>query len=186
MDPRYPIGKFEAQPFSTEVKDRWLNDIKYLPTDLEMVVQNLDEYQLDTPYREGGWTVKQLVHHVADSHINAYTRFKLGLTEHTPSIKPYEEKKWALLKDVQTVPINISLTLLHALHQRWYAAIKDLTDDEWQFTVFHPSMNKNVTMWDLLGIYSWHGRHHTAHITTLKTKKKLVTIIMEDNLKWKR
>lgn len=167
MDPRYPIGKYEPQPFDNDLKERWLYDIKYLPTDLEMAITNLDEYQLDTPYREGGWTVKQLVHHVADSHANAYIRFKLGLTEDNPAVKPYEEKEWALLNDVQTVPINVSLTLLHALHQRLFATLKDLTDEQWQRTVFHPQ-HKEISLWVLLGMYSWHGKHHTAHITTLR------------------
>lgn len=167
MDPRYPIGKFELQPFSQELKEQWLNDIKFLPTDLEMAVTNLDEFQLDTPYREGGWTVKQLVHHVADSHVNAYIRFKLGLTEDNPPVKPYEEKEWALLNDVQTVPINVSLTLLHALHQRWVAALKDITEEQWQRTVFHPQ-HKDISLWFLLGMYAWHGKHHTTHITKLR------------------
>src|SRR5581483_1741341 len=118
---RYPIGKYAPQPFSVEQKEKWLLDLKFLPNELEMAIENLDEAQLDTPYREEGWTVRQLVHHVADSHINAYVRFKLGLTENNPPIKPYEEKGWALLNDVKTVPINVSLTLLHALHQRWVA-----------------------------------------------------------------
>ena len=124
MDPRYPIGKYEPQPFSEKQKQEWLNDIKFLPQSLENSIQNLDEAQLNTPYREGGWKVKQLVHHVADSHINAYCRFKLGLTEENPAIRPYEEKLWAELNDIETVPINVSLTLLHALHARWYATIK--------------------------------------------------------------
>src|SRR4051794_6721185 len=95
-DPRYPLGKYQPQPYAAEWKEKWLRDIRFLPTDLEMAIQNLDEYQLDTPYREGGWTVKQLVHHVADSHMNAYMRFKLGLTENNPTIKPYEEADWAV------------------------------------------------------------------------------------------
>src|SRR6476661_2928411 len=118
IDPRYPIGKFQPKPYSDEQKKQWLNDIKYLPSLLENALLNLDEAQLDTPYREGGWTVKQLVHHVADSHINAYCRFKLGLTEDNPTIRPYEEKLWAQLKDTENLPTNVSITLLHALHTR--------------------------------------------------------------------
>ena len=167
MDPRYPIGKYEPKPYSQQQKEQWLNDLKFLPTDLEMAVTNLDEFQLDTPYREGGWTVKQLVHHVADSHANAYIRFKLGLTEDNPPVKPYNEKEWALLNDVQTVPINVSLTWLHAMHQRWVATIKDLTHEQWQRTVLHPQHNE-ISLWFLLGMYAWHGKHHTAHITTLR------------------
>ena len=167
MDPRYPIGKYEPKPFSQQQKEQWLNDLKFLPADLEMSVTNLDEFQLDTPYREGGWTVKQLVHHVADSHANAYIRFKLGLTEDNPPVKPYEEKEWALLNDVQTVPINVSLTWLHAMHQRWVATIQDLTDEQWKRTVLHPQ-HKEISLWFLLGMYAWHGKHHTAHITSLR------------------
>ena len=167
MDPRYPIGKYEPKPYSQQQKEQWLNDLKFLPTDLEMAVTNLDEFQLDTPYREGGWTVKQLVHHVADSHSNAYIRFKLGLTEDNPPVKPYNEKEWALLNDVQTVPINVSFTWLHAMHQRWVASIRDLTDEQWQRTVLHPQ-HKEISLWFLLGMYAWHGKHHTAHITSLR------------------
>lgn len=168
MDPRYPIGKYEPVPFSQEQKQKWLLDLKFLPEDLERSILNLDEAQLDTPYRADGWTVKQLVHHVADSHMNAYTRFKLGLTEDTPTIKPYQEKEWANMPDVYSVPINISLTLLHALHQRWHAAIIDLSDEEWQKEVVHPEQGRKMSLWLLLGLYAWHGKHHVAHITTLR------------------
>ncbi len=172
QDPRYPIGKYEQQPFSKEQKDKWLNDIKFLPEELERSVSNLDEKQLQTPYREGGWTVHQLVHHVADSHINAYTRMKLALTENNPVIKPYEEKLWAELTDVNSVPINVSLTLLHALHIRWYHAINGLTDSDWvEKTVVHPEHGKQLSLWFFLGLYSWHGKHHTAHITSLRESK---------------
>ena len=170
MDPRYPIGKFDPKPFSEDQKKDWLNDIKFFPQTLENSILNLDEAQLNTPYREGGWRVKQLVHHVADSHINAYCRFKLGLTEENPSIRTYEEQIWAELNDIDTVPINVSLTLLHALHVRWYATLKDLTDEDWMRTIFHPAQNKTLTLWHLLGTYAWHGRHHVAHITTLRDK----------------
>src|SRR5215831_14224399 len=115
IDPRFPIGKYETKPFSEEQRLEWLNDIQFLPTLLENSIQNLDHAQLHTPYREGGWTVQQVVHHVPDSHINAYCRFKLGLTEDRPTIRPYEEHLWANLSDTQNVPVNISLTLLHAL-----------------------------------------------------------------------
>ncbi len=134
IDPRYPIGKYEPQVFSHEQKEKWLLDLKFLPEDLEQALQNLDEHQLNTAYREDGWTVHQLVHHVADSHMNAYMRFKLGLTENAPTIKPYNEKEWAKLAD-NNVPVNVSLTLLHALHQRWVALIKDMTETDFERTV---------------------------------------------------
>ncbi|HLL44785.1 MAG TPA: putative metal-dependent hydrolase [Segetibacter sp.] len=171
-DVRYPIGLFETQPYTQELKTEWLRDIKFLPNDIELAIQNLDEHQFDTPYREGGWTVKQLVHHIADSHMNAYIRIKLALTEDNPTIKPYEEKLWANLTDVSTVPVNVSVTLLHALHRRWYAAIENL--DKEQFlnkSVYHPDQQKILSLWHLLGMYAWHGRHHVAHIMKLKEQK---------------
>jgi hypothetical protein len=170
MDHRYPIGTYVPQPFSHVQKEQWLLDLQFLPDELEMAVQNLDEAQLDTPYREGGWKVKQLVHHVADSHINAYTRFKLGLTENNPTIRPYEEKEWAKLADVELLPVNVSLTLLHALHLRWVMAIKNLTEEQWERTVFHPEQKKKLSLWELLGMYAWHGKHHVAHILALRER----------------
>ena len=171
VDPRYPIGKYEPQPFDEKLKITWIRDIQFLPQNLENAVLNLDAAQLETPYREGGWTVKQLVHHVADSHVNAYTRFKLGLTEDRPTIKPYEEKLWAELSDTKNLPVNISFTLLHALHARWVEVLKNISDEEWNRTVIHPESKKEISLWYLLGSYSWHGRHHTAHITSLRQAK---------------
>ena len=129
-DLRYPIGEFKPLPFSIEQKVEWLADLKFLPLYLENSILNLDEAQLQTPYREGGWTVQQVVHHVADSHMNAYCRCKVGLTEENPIIKPYNEKLWAEFSDVQKLPVNISLTLLHALHLRLHEALKYVTDEQ--------------------------------------------------------
>ena len=171
IDPRYPIGKYEPQPFSQEQKEKYLADIKFLPQDAEQVILNLDAHQLQTPYRDGGWTLQQLVHHIADSHANAYIRFKLALTEDNPTIKPYLESEWALLNDVETVPINVSLTLLHALHQRLHATLISLTDEQWQRTLVHPEKGLQMTIWYLLGMYAWHGKHHVAHIKMLRENK---------------
>lgn len=172
IDPRYPIGQYEARPFSVETKVEWLADIKFLPVMLENAVANLDEAQLHTPYREGGWTVHQLVHHIADSHINAFCRFRLGLTEDNPVIKPYDENAWVQLYDVEKLPINISITLLYALHARMYEMLKYVTDDEWNnHTVFHPEHKRTMRLWYVLGMYAWHGKHHLAHITTLREQK---------------
>ena len=170
MDPHYPIGKYEPQPFSQKQKEQWLADIQFLPKLVEQAIENMDEAQLQTPYRDGGWTVVQLVHHIADSHMNAYIRFKLGLTETNPTIKPYEEKEWALLADNDLVPINVSITLLYAMHQRLMATIKDLTDEQWERTVYHPVSEKSMSLWFLLGMYAWHGKHHVAHISSLKQR----------------
>lgn len=171
MDLRYPIGQYEPQPFSDKQKRMWLQDIQFLPGLMEQAIENLDEKQFDTPYRDGGWTIKQVVHHVPDSHMNAYVRFKLGLTENNPVIKPYDEALWADLRDVSVVPVNISITLLYALHTRWHAAIRDLTNEQWKRTIFHPEHKKEMTLWHLLGMYAWHGKHHVAHITSLRERK---------------
>ncbi|MEO6733193.1 MAG: YfiT family bacillithiol transferase [Ferruginibacter sp.] len=171
-DLRYPIGKYAPQMFSEGQLKDWLIDIQNLPQHLENAILNLDESQLNTPYRPDGWTVKQLIHHVADSHMNAYIRFKLGLTEETPAIKPYDEGAWAKLKDTENLPVNISLTLLHALHTRWLEVLKAITPEEWNRTVYHPEHKKEITLWYLLGLYSWHSRHHTAHATALRERMK--------------
>lgn len=171
MDVRYPIGEYEPKPFSDKQKRAWLQDIQFLPGLLEQAIENLDERQFETPYRDGGWTVRQVVHHVSDSHLNAYCRFKLALTEDNPVIKPYDEARWAELKDVEVVPVNISITLLYALHTRWHSAIRDLINEQWQRTVFHPEHKKELTLWHLLGMYAWHGKHHVAHITSLRERK---------------
>ena len=167
---QYPIGKYEPQPYSQSLKLQWLADIQFLPNALENAVHDLNEQQLHTPYRDGGWTVHQLVHHVADSHLNAYIRIKLGYTEDNPTIRTYEEKLWALTTDVQNLPINISVTLLYSLHRRWYEFLSHFTEEEWNRTVFHPEHKKSFTLWVLLGMYAWHGRHHTAHITGLRER----------------
>lgn len=167
---KYPIGKYEAKPFSQVQLDEWLLDIETLPLHIEHAITNLDEAQLDTAYREGGWTVRQLVHHMADSHMNAYIRFKLGLTEDNPTIKPYEEKLWAEMIDTKVVPINISITILHAVHRRWQVILENISTEQWNRTVFHPEHKKEMTLWFLLGLYAWHSKHHTAHITRLRER----------------
>jgi len=174
---RYPIGKEEEQEeyeskFSEKLKTRLLEDIKMLPSGLEFAIQNLDASQLETPYRPGGWTIKQLIHHIADSHINAYTRFKLGLTEENPTIKPYEQEEWAKLSDTEKLPVNISLTLLHALHIRWSQIMQDMVEDQWYRTIYHPEKKVSISLWQLLKSYSWHSRHHLAHVTRLRQRMK--------------
>ncbi|HTM91785.1 MAG TPA: putative metal-dependent hydrolase [Flavisolibacter sp.] len=172
IDLRYPIGEYVPQEYSEELKEQWLSDIKFLPNATENAVHNLDEHQLQTPYREGGWTVHQLVHHVADSHMNAYIRFKQGCAEENPTIKPYDENVWANFSDVKNLPVNISITLLYALHQRWYEFLKHFSEKDWQRTLFHPGHKKQLTLWYMLGSYAWHGRHHVAHITALRERMK--------------
>ncbi|MCZ2459271.1 MAG: putative metal-dependent hydrolase [Chitinophagales bacterium] len=170
-DPRYPVGMYIPKPFSIEQKIEWLADLKFLPYNLENALLNLDETQLHTPYREGGWTVHQLVHHIADSHMNAYMRFKLGLTECNPTVKTYDEKLWAQMSDVQKLPVNVSVTLLHALHIRLNETLKYVSDDDWNNrTIYHPEQKKTMRLWYLLGMYAWHSRHHVAHITSLRER----------------
>ncbi|RAJ82127.1 DinB family protein [Chitinophaga dinghuensis] len=168
---QYPIGRFQAKvDYTPDELNGFINDIRYLPALLETVIQNMDEAQLQTPYRPDGWTVAQLVHHVADSHLNAYTRLKLALTEDVPTIKVYEEKAWAELPDVFTVPTNVSVTLLHALHARWVACLKAITPEQWERTFYHPEHKKEFNIKTITAMYAWHGLHHVAHITALKER----------------
>lgn len=170
---KYPIGQYDPKPFSQSQLREWLGDIEWLPAQLEFAIQNMDENQLQTPYRPGGWTIHQLIHHVADSHMNAYIRFKLGLTETNPTIKTYEEQHWAEMADTKLLPINISLTLIHALHKRWYQVLNAMSEADWRRTLVHPGLGKQVNLWFMLGMYSWHGRHHVAHITNSPAYKVL-------------
>ena len=168
---QYPIGKVQFVEYSEKEKEARLADILFLPKMLEYAVLNLNESQLQTPYREGGWTVNQLVHHVADSHMNAFIRCKLALTEEKPTIKPYDQDAWVSREDVSQVPVNISITLLHALHHRWYELLKSLTEQEWKRTVYHPEQQREISIWNILLIYAWHGKHHAAHVTNLREEK---------------
>ena len=169
-DLRYPIGRYEPVAWSEKSKETFLSEIRFLPESVEVSIQNLNEDQLKTPYREGGWTVHQLVHHIADSHMNGYIRCKLAYTEDNPSIKPYDENAWSHLSDVQLLPVNLSITILHALHRRWYEFLRHVGNDDWTRTVFHPEHQKQMTLWYLLGQYAWHGKHHVAHITSLRER----------------
>jgi len=161
---QYPIGKYIEQPFSEKQLKEWLLDIQTLPLHMEHAMLNLDEAQLHIPYREGGWSIQEIVHHVADSHMNAYIRFKNGLCEDNPTIKPYNQAAWASMPDTQQLPVNISITLLFALHLRWHEILKNMKREDWNRTLFHPEQQKTMTLWYMLGNYAWHGKHHVAHI----------------------
>jgi hypothetical protein len=168
---QYPIGKFLKPEHIPEVLiHEWIDEIERLPEQLREVVDSLSEEQLDTPYRDGGWTVLQVVHHLADSHINSYTRFRLALTEENPVIKPYYEDRWAELEDGKNAPVEFSLNLLTFLHQRWVYLLKSLTDDQLNKTFFHPESGKEFVLREVIGTYAWHGKHHLAHITELKQR----------------
>ncbi|MBL7816038.1 MAG: putative metal-dependent hydrolase [Saprospiraceae bacterium] len=167
---RYPIGRMpNPTAFSQEEVQSWIADIEKLPRQLRDAVQNMTPEQLNTPYRSGGWTVRQVVHHVADSHMNAIIRLKLGLTEDNPTIKPYEEQLWAELPDYK-LDIEVSLQLIERLHQRFVAILRGMSWTEFSRTVFHPGLNDSIKLGGLTNMYSWHGRHHTAHIINLKTQ----------------
>ena len=171
MDLRYPIGSFTwSGPNTSEQRARLIHDIAATPDHMRKTVLDLNEQQLDTPYREGGWTVRQVVHHVPDSHMNSYVRFKLALTEHEPTIKPYDEAKWAELKDGKNAPIEWSLHLLEALHERWVMLLRSLSgaDVKKQFT--HPELGL-VSIDQYIALYAWHGKHHVAHITSLRERQ---------------
>lgn len=169
---QYPIGRFKSPANVTDTQLKgYINDIRHLPNLIEIAVQGLDAFQLDTPYRPGGWTVAQVVHHLADSHMNAYVRFKLALTEDAPVIKPYDEAAWANLADVRHTPVNASVTLLHALHTRWVQLLENLTPAEWERTFIHPAHNKTFGLKTIAATYAWHGKHHLAHIVNLKERE---------------
>ncbi|HUI51243.1 MAG TPA: putative metal-dependent hydrolase, partial [Terriglobales bacterium] len=171
MDPRYPIGKFEMpREITAATRSTAIGDIAAVPARLSAAVAGLNGAQLDTPYREGGWTVRQVIHHVADSHMNAYIRLRLALTETEPTIKPYEESAWAQLEDAAHAPIEISLKLLEPLHVRWVRLLETVTPEQFARTVRHPDFGVRNVDW-LLFLYAWHGRHHTAHITELRKQK---------------
>ena len=169
-DPRYPIGRFSYDgPFNDAKRQEALQNIAETPANLRAAVKGLSDSQLDTPYRDGGWTVRQVVHHVPDSHLNSYMRFKLALTEDEPTIKPYAEDRWAELADTKATPIEVSLTLLDSLHNRWVRLLGSLKGDDWKRTFRHPELGA-VTLEKNLALYSWHGRHHVAHITELRKR----------------
>ena len=170
-DPRYPIGKF-VRPSVIDTPHRRVSiaTLAALPENLRAAVDGLNEAQIDTPYREGGWTVRQLVHHVADSHMNAYVRTRLALTEDWPTIKPYDQKLWAELSDTRTLPIDVSLDLLESLHRRWVALLESLTAEEWKRGYVHPESGRQ-TLEEVAALYDWHSRHHAAHITALRKSR---------------
>ena len=165
-DPRYPIGRFEAPTTITPAHlAGWVADIEALPDQMRAAVAGLSDADLDTPYRPGGWTLRQVIHHVPDSHLNCYVRFKWALTEAEPTIKPYDEVAWAELPDVAGTSVGVSLDLLGALHARWAVLLRSLTEADWERRFVHPASG-SVSLAEAAGSYAWHGRHHLAHITS--------------------
>jgi DinB superfamily len=171
MDPRYPTGKFEMPAAVTPaLRQTAIEKIAETPAKFRAAVRGLSDAQMDTPYRDGGWTIRQVVHHVPDSHMNAYVRLKLALTESSPTIKPYMEDKWAQLADSRATPIEVSLSLLDSLHTRWVLLLRSLKPEDFSRKLVHPDHGERNIDW-LIFIYAWHGPHHTAHITELRKQK---------------
>jgi hypothetical protein len=169
---KYPIGRFVLPTeITTEARSAQINALRSLPQQLQAAVTGLHLPQLDMPYRPGGWTVRQLIHHIADSHANAYVRCKLALTEEWPTVKTYDEKAWADLADSREVAIGVSLMLIGALHTRWVALLEGLSDADFQRGYNHPELGRQ-TLANVVAVYAWHSLHHTAHITSLRTREK--------------
>ena len=162
---RYPIGRFArlTRPLARDDRARVIDDIESTPATLRQLTAGLTDTQLETPYRPGGWTIRQLVHHVPESHMNAYIRTKLAVTEDSPAIKTYDEARWAELPDVKSAPIAMSLDLLTAIHQRWVVFLRTLPEGDFQKTFMHPEWGR-VTVDEAIAMYAWHGRHHAAHV----------------------
>ncbi|HEX8765341.1 MAG TPA: putative metal-dependent hydrolase [Candidatus Acidoferrum sp.] len=170
-DLRYPIGKFHRpESLSADERRAAIDAIAEAPGRLRAAINGLDAAQLDTPYRPGGWTVRQLVHHVPDSHMNAYVRFKLAATEEEPTIKPYEEARWADLADAKSSPIEPSLALLENLHKRWVLFLRSLGPGDWSRKFRHPELG-TISLEQNLALYAWHGKHHVAHVTALRERQ---------------
>ena len=168
-DLRYPIGPFRFDgDFGSARRNQWMDELAAAPEHLHKAVAGLGAGQLDTPYRDGGWTVRQVAHHLPDSHLNAYTRMKLALTEEEPTIKPYEEARWAELPDARSGDIEVSLALLDSLHRRWLLLLRQLTGAEFARSFRHPEHGRSMSLGEALALYAWHGRHHVAHITSLR------------------
>ncbi|MEZ5401244.1 MAG: bacillithiol transferase BstA [Bryobacteraceae bacterium] len=167
-DLRYPVGRFEC-PSTHDKVDRngWLEEMAELPAQVRLAVGALPEGGLDRPYRDGGWTARQVVHHLADSHMNSYIRFRLALTEDCPTIKPYDEAAWAELADARSAPVDLSLSLLGSLHARWVTLLRSLATNDWTRRLTHPESGE-LDLHTMLGLYAWHGRHHLAHIRAIR------------------
>ena len=170
---KYPIGRYQKpEVFTPELRQEWLSVLQALPSWMDACIENLDAHQLQVPYRECGWTIQQVVHHVADSHINAYIRVKLALTEDNPTVKPYNETAWAELPDTPLVPVNVSVTLLHALHRRLVVLLQNMGPADWLRTYYHPDHKRDFPLWEVVAMYAWHSRHHTTHIMNLRERMK--------------
>lgn len=168
----HPIGRFRySGPATDAQRSASIEAIAATPANLRAAVKGLSREQIETPYRDGGWTVRQVAHHVPESHMNGYVRFKLALTEDSPTIKPYHEDRWAQAGDVAVTPVETSLALLDALHERWVNLLRTLRGADWGRTYVHPEYGKTFTLDEALALYDWHGRHHVAHIMSLRQRQ---------------
>jgi len=169
---KFPIGRF-VKPETTTAEQRasWIEAIRKLPGDLEAMTETWNVGQWKTPYRPEGWTAHQLVHHIADSHMNSLIRFKLGLTEDNPTIKPYDQAAWANMEDVSALPANVSLQIINGVHQRFVHVLQNMSDDDFKRTIFHPEMNKSIALDKMLALYGWHSEHHYMHLKNLKKSR---------------
>lgn len=171
IDLRYPVGKFQWEDgVTSEQRQGFIDEIAGTPARLRAALEGLTSEQMETPYRPGGWTVRQVTHHIADSHLNSYIRFRLALTEDEPTIKPYQEDLWANLFDARSAPVEVSLALIESLHERWVLLLRSLKQEDFARTFRHPELGV-VSLDRNLGLYAWHGRHHVAHITELRRRE---------------
>jgi hypothetical protein len=168
LDRRYPVGEFQMEPAPAAARRaEWIGEIERLPARIRALVAELPEGALDRPYREGGWTGRQVIHHLADSHINSYVRFRLALTADEPTITPYDEARWADLTDARLGPVSVSLDLLDSLHTRWVALLRSLSEEQWSRRFLHPELGQRDLI-TTLAVYAWHGRHHAGHLELLR------------------
>jgi uncharacterized damage-inducible protein DinB len=171
-DLKFPVGDFSPpEQVTAEMREKFIETIEKLPPNLRDAVENLSDEQLETAYRPAGWTVRQVVHHIADSHLNSFCRFKLGLSENAPTIKTYDEAMWAETADAKEAPIESSLSIIDGLHARWTRLLKSMSDDDFERKINHPERGE-MTLGTLLALYDWHSRHHTAHITKLRERNE--------------
>lgn len=169
---RFPIGTFTLpETITPAMIGEWINEIRALPNELRKAVKDLTEDALNTPYRPGGWTVKQVIHHLADSHMNSYIRFKLAVTEENPTIRPYFEDKWAECDEAKNADIEVSLNLLESLHTRWVLFLKSLSADDWDRTFYHPESGRTSALKEVVALYAWHGKHHLHHVLIVSGNK---------------
>jgi uncharacterized damage-inducible protein DinB len=170
VDLRYPVGKWEKKgPLTHDEREKFIVSVAATPERFKNAVAGLDDNKLNTPYRPGGWTVRQTIHHVADSHMNAFIRMRLGVTEVEPTVKPYDEKMWAELIDSRTAPVDVSLTIIDSVHHRWVMMMRGMREIDFMRSIVHPE-NGKMTLDDVLALYEWHGRHHSGHITALRQR----------------